>query len=84
MLQSILFFVNRLLQVGGFKRNEFPDKAYQELVMALNNASNHDVVMISSLINRCKSCKGSLIIDTTDNPKYKAIARLKNTKKALE
>jgi hypothetical protein len=70
MLQSIYLFVNQLLQFGGFKRNGFPNKPYQELVTALNNASNHDVVMISSLINACKSCKGSLIIDTTDNPKY--------------
>lgn len=81
MLQSILLFVNRLLQIGGFKRNEFPNKAYQELVTALNNASNHDVVMIESIINSYKSCKGRLIIDATDNPKYgldKLAIKMKN------
>ncbi len=81
MLQLILLFVNRLLQFGGFKRSDLSNRAYRELMTALNNVSNHDVVMISHLINKYKSCTGQLIIDTTDNPKYgldKLAIKMKN------
>ena len=81
MLQLILLFVNKLISFGGFKRSEFSDRAYRELVIAFQDMSNHDIVMISALINKYKSCSGQLIIDTTDNPKYgldKLAIKMKN------
>ena len=60
MLQLIQLFVNKLISFGGFKRNEFSDRAYRELVIAFQKMSNHDVVMISPLINMYKSCPGRL------------------------
>jgi hypothetical protein len=81
VLQLIQLFVNKLISFGGFKRNEFPNKAYLELVTAFQNMSKHDVVMISPLINMYKSCRGVLIVDTTDNPKYgldKLAIKMKN------
>jgi hypothetical protein len=56
MLQLILLFVNKLISFGGFKRSEFSNRAYRELVTAFQSMSNHDVVMISPLINMYKSC----------------------------
>jgi transposase len=70
MLQLIQLFVNKLISFGGFKRNEFSNRAYHQLVTAFKSMSNHDVVMISPLINMYKPCEGCIIIDTTDNPKY--------------
>jgi len=55
MLQLILEFVNKLTSFGGFKRSEYSDRAYQGLVTAFQSMSNHDVVMISPLINKYKS-----------------------------
>lgn len=81
MLQLIQLFVNKLISFGGFKRNEFSNRAYRELVTAFQSMSNHDVVMISPLINMYKSCEGCIIIDTTDNPKYgldKLAIKMKN------
>jgi len=81
MLQLVQLFVNKLISFGGFKRNEFSNRAYQELVTAFQTMSNHDVVMISPLINMYKPCEGCIIIDTTDNPKYgldKLAIKMKN------
>jgi len=81
MLQILSLFVNKILQIGGFRRSEFPDKAYRELLTALSDMSKHDVVMISGALKRLKRCRGTLIVDTTDNPKYgldKLAIKMKN------
>jgi len=81
MLDVVEEFVNKIISFGGFKRSEFSNRAYGELSTAIKNMSKHDVVMISPIINKYKSCKGELIIDTTDNPKYglkKTAIKMKN------
>jgi hypothetical protein len=70
MLDAVEEFVNKIITFGGFKRSEFSNRAYGQLLTGIQDMSKHDVVMISPLINKYKSCEGELIIDTTDNPKY--------------
>lgn len=70
MLDVIEEFVNKIISFGGFKRSEFSNKAYAGLMTGVKDMSKHDVVMISPLIKKYKSCYGELLIDTTDNPKY--------------
>jgi hypothetical protein len=70
MLEYVEEFVNKIISFGGFKRSGFSNKAYAALLTGVQDMSKHDVVMISPLIKKYKSCKGELLIDTTDNPKY--------------
>ena len=70
MLEYIGEFVNKIISYGGFKKSEFSNKAYAELLTSVQDMSKHDVVLISSLIKEYKNVSGKLIMDTTDNPKY--------------
>jgi|WetSurMetagenome_2_1015567.scaffolds.fasta_scaffold241613_1 hypothetical protein len=70
MLDVVEEFVNKIISFGGFKRSEFSNKAYAELLTGVQNMSKHDVVMISPLVKKYRYCNGELLIDTTDNPKY--------------
>ena len=81
MLDVVEEFVNKIITFGGFKRSEFSNRAYRQLLTGIQDISKHDVVMNSPLINKYKSCEGELIIDTTDNPKYglkEASIKMKN------
>jgi len=70
MIKAITLFVNKITSFGGFKRTDFSNRSYKELLTAFEQISEQDVVIISSLLNKYKHVKGDLLIDTTDNPKY--------------
>jgi transposase len=70
MLEATTEFVNKILSIGGFKRKEISNRAYKELLTKIEQCSEQDVVMISSIINRFRHEKGCLLLDATDNPKY--------------
>lgn len=81
MLKATTEFVNKILSIGGFKRKDISNRAYNELLTKIEQCSEQDVVMISSIINRVRHEKGCLLLDTTDNPKYglqKVALKMKN------
>ena len=50
MLEYVEKFVNKIISYGGFKRSEFSNKAYAELLTSVQDMSKQEVVMIPSLI----------------------------------
>lgn len=70
MIKAITLFVNKIISFGGFKRTDFSNRSYNQLLTAFEQISEQDVVIISSLVNKYKHVKCDLLIDTTDNPKY--------------
>ncbi len=70
MLEYVEEFVNKIISFGKFKRSEISNKAYGELLTSIAGMQKHGVVMIPAIINKVKTTKGLLIMDTTDNPKY--------------
>lgn len=81
MLEYVEEFVNKIISYGGFKRSEFSNKSYAQLLTTVQDMSKLDVVLIPSLINKYKALSGKLIMDTTDNPHYglkKVAMKMKN------
>lgn len=70
MLEYAEEFVKQILNYGNFSRTEISNKAYEQLLMAVESVLNKGIITIPSLINMYKSTQGELIIDDTDNPKY--------------
>ncbi len=70
MLEYVEEFVNKIISFEKFKRSEISNKAYGELLTSIAGMQKPGVVLILAIINKVKTFKGLLIMDTTDNPKY--------------
>lgn len=80
MIETFSLFAKQLLTFGGFRISDFPTKAYQELLTAIENLAGGQLVMLSAMIMLAMSCPGYLLIDSTNNPKYGLARFAKNLK----
>lgn len=70
MIQAFTFFIKQLVILGKFKRSEFTEKLYRELVMGLGMVKSAQFTLLLGLVEFAKAHPGYLVIDDTNNPKY--------------